>query len=71
MSQRYLGAYITTIKERRGMPLQAKVLTIVVLWASLLFSASRVDSWLLDVILLVVGIGVTTLLVRLKTTGQR
>ena len=53
------------------MPLQAKVLTIVVLWASLLFSASRVDSWLLDVILLVVGIGVTTLLVRLKTVGQR
>jgi len=69
MSQRYLGAYITTIQERRGMPLQAKVLTIVVLWASLLFSASRVDSWLLDVILLVVGIGVTTLLVRLKTVG--
>ena len=53
------------------MPLQAKVLTIVVLWASLLFSASHVDSWLLDVILLVVGIGVTTLLVRLKTVGQR
>ena len=53
------------------MPLQAKVLTIVVLWASLLFSASRVDSLLLDVILLVVGIGVTTLLVRLKTVGQR
>jgi uncharacterized membrane protein YbaN (DUF454 family) len=71
MSHRYLGAYITSIKERRGMPLQAKVLTIVVLWASLLFSASRVDSWLLDVILLVVGIGVTTLLVRLKTVGQR
>ena len=71
MSHRYLGASITTIKERRGMPLQAKVLTIVVLWASLLFSASRVDSWLLEVILLVVGIGVTTLLVRLKTVGQR
>ena len=71
MSQRYLGAYITTIKERRGMPLQAKVLTIVVLWASLLFSASRVDAWLVEVILLVVGIGGTTLLVRLKTVGQR
>src|SRR5262245_37794651 len=54
MSQRYLGAYIATIKERRGMPLQAKVLTIAVLWASLLFSASRVDSWLLDVLLLMV-----------------
>lgn len=71
MSHRYLGAYITMIKERRGIPLQAKVLTIVVLWASLLFSASRVDSLLVDVILIMVGIGVTTLLVRLKTVGQR
>ncbi len=71
MSHRYLGAYITIIKERRGMPLQAKVLTIAVLWASLLFSASRVDSLLVDVILLMVGIGVTTVLVRLKTVGQR
>ena len=71
MSNRYLGAYITTIKERRGMPLQAKVLTIAVLWSSLLFSAFRVDSLLLDVLLLMVGIGVTTLLVRLKTVGQR
>ena len=71
MSHRYLGAYITTIKERRGMPLQAKVLTIAVLWASLLFSASRLDSWLLEVILLMVGIGVTTLLIQLKTVGQR
>ena len=70
MRNRYLGTYITTIQERRGMPLQAKILTIVVLWASLLFSLYRVDSLLLDATLLVVGIGVTTLLVRLKTVGQ-
>jgi uncharacterized membrane protein YbaN (DUF454 family) len=70
MRSRYLGTYITTIQEHRGMPLQAKILTIVLLWASLLFSLYRVDSLLLDATLLVVGIGVTTLLVRLKTVGQ-
>ena len=52
------------------MPLQAQTLTIAVLWASLLFSLYRVDSLLLDATLLVVGTGVTTLLVRLKTVGQ-
>ena len=71
MRNRYLGIYITTIQEHRGMPRQAKLLTIVVLWASLLFSLYRVDSLLLDATLLVVGIGVTTLVVRLKTVGQR
>src|SRR5438046_521449 len=71
MSHKYLGTYITTIKEHRGMPFQAKLMTIVVLWASLLFSLNHVDSLLLGATLLMVGIGVTALIVRLKTVGQR
>jgi uncharacterized membrane protein YbaN (DUF454 family) len=52
------------------MPFKAKIMTIVVLWASLLFSLSRVDSLLVDAILLMVGLGVTALIVQLKTVGQ-
>ena len=52
------------------MPRQAKIMTIAVLWASLLFSLP-IDSLLLDATLLMVGIGVTVLIVRLKTVGQR
>ena len=69
MSHKYLGTYITNIQEHRGMPLKAKIMTIAVLWASLLFSLSQADSWLVDAILLMVGLGVTTLIVRLKTAG--
>jgi uncharacterized membrane protein YbaN (DUF454 family) len=69
MRHKYLGTYITTLKEHRGMPLQAKILTIAVLWASLLFSLSRLDSLPLEATLVVVGIGVTALIVRLKTVG--
>jgi uncharacterized membrane protein YbaN (DUF454 family) len=69
MRNKYLGTYITTLKEHRGMPLQAKILTITVLWASVLFSLSRIDSLLLDATLVMVGIGVTALIVRLKTVG--
>jgi uncharacterized membrane protein YbaN (DUF454 family) len=71
MSHKYLGTYITTIKEHRGMPLQAKIMTIAVLWASLLFSLYRTESLLLDATLLMVGLGVTALIVRLKTVRQR
>ena len=69
MSHKYLGTYITTLKEYRGMPLQAKIITIAVLWVSLLFSLYQVDSLLVDATLLMVGIGVTVLIVRLKTVG--
>jgi uncharacterized membrane protein YbaN (DUF454 family) len=71
MSHKYLGPYITNLKERRGMPRKAKLMTIAVLWASLFFSLYRVESLLVDATLLVVGLGVTVLIVRLKTVGQR
>ncbi|MEK6409118.1 MAG: YbaN family protein [Acidobacteriota bacterium] len=67
MSHRYLGPYITNIKDKRGMPIKAKIITITVLWLSLLFSMYRVDSLLLDSTLLIVGIGVTALILKLKT----
>ena len=46
MSRTYVGTYITNIQEHRGMPRKAKIMTLVVLWGSLLFSLCRVDSLL-------------------------
>jgi uncharacterized protein len=70
MSNKYLGPYITNIKDKRGMPIKAKIITITVLWVSLLISMYRVDSMLLDSTLALVGIGVTTLILKLKTVEQ-
>jgi uncharacterized membrane protein YbaN (DUF454 family) len=70
MSNTYLGTYITNIRDHRGMPRKAKIMTIAVLWASLLFSLYRAESLLVDATLLMVGIGVTALIVRLKTVRQ-
>jgi len=67
MNHTYVGTYLSNIQEHRGMPRKAKIMTIAVLWASLLFSMYRVESLLLDSILLMVGIGVTALIFRLKT----
>jgi uncharacterized membrane protein YbaN (DUF454 family) len=70
MNHKYLGPYISNIKDKRGMPIKAKIITIIVLWVSLLFSMYRVDSLLLDVTLLVVGAGVTTLILKLKSLAR-
>jgi uncharacterized membrane protein YbaN (DUF454 family) len=64
MRNKYLGTYIRNIKDNRSMPLKAKIMT-------LLFSLSRADSLLVDAVLLMVGLGVTALIMRLKTVGQR
>ena len=67
MSHTYVGTYITNMQEHRGMSRKAKIVTIAVLWASLLFSMYRAESWLVDSTLFLVGLGVTALLFRLKT----
>lgn len=67
MNHKYLGPYITNIKEKRGMPLKAKLVTISILWASLLLSMYRMESRAVDLTLIVVGIGVSALILKIKT----
>jgi uncharacterized membrane protein YbaN (DUF454 family) len=70
MTHKYLGPYITNIRDKRGMPIRAKIVTITVLWISLLFSIYRVEWLVLDLTLVVIGIGVTTLILKLKTLAS-
>jgi uncharacterized protein len=70
MKNKYLGPYIANIRDKRGMPLRAKIITVLLLWTSLLFSGYRVNSAALQWTLLIVGIGVTALIFKLKTLEQ-
>lgn len=61
-----LGIYLRAAKNK-SMPLRAKVVTLVLLWASLIFSASIVSKWWVQLILLATGVSVTFFITRLKT----
>ena len=70
MGNRYLGPYIRNFQEKRGMPMKAKVVSIVILWVSLAFSIYRVEPVILDTTLIAVGVGVTTLILCIKTLKE-
>jgi uncharacterized membrane protein YbaN (DUF454 family) len=70
MGNKYLGPYITNIKERRGMPLRAKVYTLLLLWPSVLFSAYRLNSLPLFLLLVACGAIGTTVVLSLKTLKE-
>ncbi|MBK7704792.1 MAG: YbaN family protein [Acidobacteria bacterium] len=67
MSNKHLGGYIRNIKEGRGIPLRAKIITIAVLWASLIFSISRMDMLFVTVVLVLMGFGATLFLLIMET----
>lgn len=70
MNNRYLGQYIKNFQEKRGMPVSAKVISLALLWASLVISIYRVDLPWLKVTLAVTGVGVTVLILKIKTLRE-
>jgi uncharacterized membrane protein YbaN (DUF454 family) len=68
LTNRWFGAYIRNYREGRGIPRREKVLTIIALWLTIGFSSLyAVSVWWGKLLLIVVAIGVTVHLVRLRT----
>lgn len=52
------------------MPVRAKVVTIGILWVSLLVSAYRLDIGSVRLALGVIGVGVTGIILKIKTLDE-
>lgn len=61
------GDYIRNMQENRGIPLKAKVIAILLMWASMSWSMTMVASIWLKTMLATIGILVTLYLLRMKT----
>lgn len=68
MDRSWVGGYIRSYREGRGIPLKQKVLTILLLWLTIGFTIwSTGMIWWLKVVLCVVAAGVTLHLIKIKT----
>ena len=70
MGNRWLGPYIRNFKERRGIPLRGRIVTVVLLWLPLLYSVYRLDILWLEVLLVLMGITWSVLILRMKAAGE-
>ena len=70
MNSRWLGDYIKNIQERKGIPLRAKLITIGILWLSLLFSIYRIDILLVQLMLCFIGVTSSALILKMKTLKE-
>ncbi len=70
VNHRWFGRYITNYREKRAIPLSAKIGTLLLLWITLAYTGFAVfTSTAIRLLLLLVGVGVTIHLVRLNTLG--
>ena len=70
-TNRLFGGYLRDYEDGRGIPLRAKIIVLVLMWASLGWSMTRVPGVALVVMLGVTGMGVTVYLVRFVPTMRR
>lgn len=61
LAHRRLGPYIRNFRENRAIPLRAKILSVTLLWATLLYCIFFVVNawWWAQLVLLAVAVGVT------------
>lgn len=67
LNNRVFGSYIRNFEEHRAMPRRAKVIALLLMWASLFWSIYVVRSMPGKVLLATIGVAVTLYLLRLKT----
>ncbi len=64
----HFGTYILNFKERRAVPLRVKVVSVTLLWATLLFCAVyTTDELWLRIVFIAIAIGVTWHILSYKT----
>lgn len=64
---RILGTYILNFQNGRGIPLRAKIVSLLLTWASLSFSIYVMKAMVVKLILVAIGIAVSLIILRMKT----
>lgn len=67
LKSKFFGPYVENYRTKQGVPMDAKIRGIVMLWVLLIISMVAMQKLWLTLLLLVVGLAVTAHLLLLKT----
>jgi hypothetical protein len=72
LHNRWFGSYVRNYREKRTLPLRAKVIALVLLWTTMTYSVFiLLRHWALQVLLLLIAAAVTVHLLSLKTMPKK
>jgi uncharacterized membrane protein YbaN (DUF454 family) len=69
LTNKYFGSYIRRYKEGKGIPIKTKIVALAALWITISYSALFIVNrwWIVQLILFVIAIAVSTHLITLPT----
>ena len=71
IKNRWLGEYIKNYQEGRGVPFNVKIITIIVLWLTIIISTIVfLSNSIIKIILFIIAIVVTAHIIKIKTLDR-
>ncbi len=72
IKNRWLGQYIKNYQDDKGIPFKVKIITILVLWLTIMISTILfVSNLLIQIILFIIAIGVSIHIIKIKTLDKK
>lgn len=72
MSHKHLGAYIRNFREHKALPLRVKIVSVTMVWVTLLYCAFSVaKEWWMSAVFIAIATGVTVHILSYKTLKKR
>ena len=71
IKNKWFGEYIKNYQEGKGVPLNVKIISLIFLWITIIFSTIVIVSYfLIRIILIIIAIGVTIHIMTIKTIDK-
>ncbi len=71
MSHRHLGPYIRNFREHKALPLRVKIVSVTMVWATLLYCAFFVArEWWMTLVFIAIALGVSIHILSYRTLGR-
>ncbi|MBQ5645143.1 MAG: YbaN family protein [Bacteroidaceae bacterium] len=72
MAHKHLGPYIKNFREHKALPLRVKVVSVSMVWATLLYCAFFVaKEWWMSAVFIAIATGVTVHILNYRTLKKR
>jgi uncharacterized membrane protein YbaN (DUF454 family) len=71
IKNKWLGEYIKNYQEGKGVPINVKIISIIVLWITIIVSTIIIVPYnIIRIILIIIAIGVTIHIITIKTLDK-
>jgi uncharacterized membrane protein YbaN (DUF454 family) len=70
MNNKIFGNYIKNYMEKKGIPIKVKLISIIVLWITIIISSLIVSNILIDILLFIIAVAVSIHILLIKTLKE-